>query len=114
MAQNPNDGTSLGTGEVISDEYNDPVAGGRRDPNLPPTGYKLPRSKIVVGNYGQDGGDASPDTPLATESRAERMLAEQASMRDRDHSAMPAATASGERSLLTDCRGHHLMNRGVR
>ena len=57
---NPNDGTTLGTAEVISDEYVDPgTVNARIEPLLPPGAYKLPRSKIAVGRYGVDGGDAA-------------------------------------------------------
>lgn len=114
MPFNPNDGTTLGTAEVIADEYIDPTTGGRINPNLPPTGYKLPRSKIAIGPYGQDGGDASPDQPLPTESRAERLLIEVQALRDRDTANQYIARRAGETVSLSDSRGHDLSTRGVR
>lgn len=111
---NPNDGTVLGTAEVISDEYIDPVLGCRVINLLPPTAYKVPRSKIVVGPYGQDWGDASADLPLPVESRAERLMLEQAALRDRQYSSIEFTRYSGETVPLADSRGHHISTRGVR
>ena len=113
--QNPNDGTTLGTSEVISDEYVDPGEQQVRvDPLLPVTGYKLPRSKIAVGHYGIDGGDATFDTPLATESRAERQLQELSRFKQRDSLATQLSRYSAETVSLFDARGRHVDNRGVR
>ena len=51
---NPKDGTQLGTADVIATEYISPNTDGVRvNPNLPGTGYAIPRSKIAVGDYGQ-------------------------------------------------------------
>lgn len=111
---NPNDGTQLGTGEVISDEYVDPSVGVRRDPNLPPAAYKLARSKIAVGPYGQDQGDATPDVPLPVESRAERWALELASLRDRERAVEQLSRSSADRYALCDARGQHLDTRGSR
>ena len=113
--QNPNDGTQLGTSEVISDEYIDPTMQSvRREPLLPVTGYKLPRSKIAVGAYGEDCGDATPDQPLATESRLERQMAELATIRQRDAVVMQMARYSTEYVSLIDARGRHIDSRGAR
>ena len=82
---NPNDGTQLGTSEVIADEYIDPTEQAvRLEPLVPVTGYKLPRSKIAVGPYGVDGGDAAPFNALPVESRQERLIQEQLSVSARD------------------------------
>lgn len=112
--QNPNDGTVLGTSEVISDEFNDPVAGGRVDPNLPPTAYKIPRSKIVVGPYGQDGGDASVSNPLPAESLQQRRLAELQTLRERTHMFLALSRYYGDTISLSDARGHDISTRGQR
>jgi hypothetical protein len=111
---NPNDGTILGSNEVISDEYIDPSTATRLDPNVPPTGYKLPRSKIAIGVYGQDGGDATADNPLPAESRTLRQLAELTQMRDRENALRAYVKVSAEYLSLVDNRGHHLSTRGVR
>lgn len=113
---NTNDGTVLGTGEVISDEYIDPNQNGRGDASLPQTGYKVPRSKIAVGPYGQDEGDVSASNPLPVDevswSLADRE--ESRELRDRDNSLMAMRVAFGERISLADSRGSHFTNRGVR
>lgn len=111
---NPNDGTVLGTSEVISDEYIDPVLGCRVINTLPPTAYKLPRSKIAVGAYGQDGGDASQDNPLPAESRAIRQLEELAAVRSRESTMQAFQKFASETLPLVDSRGHALSTRGVR
>ena len=111
---NPNDGTQLGTSEIISDEYIDPVLGSRRDPNQQPGPYKLPRSKIAIGPYGQDLGDAANDSPLPVESRAERQALEHQSLVVRYEAAQMMTRYSTETVSLVDSRGHHLTNRGTR
>ena len=111
---NPNDGTQLGTSEIISDEYIDPNQQVRRDQNLPATAYKAPRSKIAVGPYGQDWGDATHDQPLTTESRAERHVLEILSLRERDQSLSLLQRSIGESFTLADSRGHHMTTRGQR
>lgn len=113
MPQNPNDGTTLGTAEVISDEYIDPNIGlVRRDANLPATAYKLPRSKIAVGDYGQDEGDASRSKPLNTESYIERRQAELVELRGR--SFVLAQKSAFETVPTMDSRGHEFSTRGAR
>ncbi len=111
---NPNDGTVLGTAEVISDEYIDPILGCRVINVLPPTPYKMPRSKIAVGPYGQDFGDASADYPLPTESRAERQLLETQSLRQRFVALTQLQRYAQETVPLADARGHDMSTRGVR
>ena len=111
---NPNDGTILGTAEVISDEYIDPMTGCRRDINLPGTAYKAPRSKIAVGPYGQDWGDATPDQPLPVESKVERRFLEEATLRDREILLAQYMKSNSETRSTSDARGQHLTTRGVR
>lgn len=115
MAANPNDGTQLGTAEIISDEYIDPALQGvKRDPALPATAYKLPRSKIAVGPYGQDHGDATQDNPLPVEGRNVRQLDELNALRGRDAGLNDLKRYGSENVSLVDSRGSHLANRGVR
>ena len=114
MPANPNDGTQLGTGEIISDEYIDPEDGARRDPAQPGTGYKLPRSKIAVGPYGQDWGDASEFTPLMTHDAYLRRVHELEFLRDLDEQRSGLTTFAQERFNLADSRGRHLSIRGAR
>ena len=111
---NPNDGTQLGTGEVISDEYIDPQTGGRRDGNLPATGYKVPRSKIAVGPYGQDWGEASEFYPLQVSDAIARRLKEIETMRDVDEGRLQLVRFSAERVSMSDNRGRHTAIRGTR
>jgi hypothetical protein len=113
--QNPNDGTQLGTSEVIADEYIDPTMQEvRQEPLLPVTGYKLPRSKIAVGQYGIDGGDAAPDRPLYTESVQQRRLDETRGLRERTLTMVGLQMLSSETIPLMDARGYDISTRGVR
>ena len=115
MPANPNDGTTLGTAEVIADEYIDPNRGGVRiEPNLPQTAYKLPRSKIAVGAYGTDGGDATAETPLQVESRAARQSGELDALRSRQQGMQLQSKFAGEIVSLIDSRGEHMTSRGQR
>ena len=115
MAGNTNDGTTLGTAEVISDEYIDPSAQVvRRDPLLPPTAYKLPRSKIAVGPYGQDQGDASEMLPLYVREQSLLRIAELERLRDREEGMALMQRYAQETVSLADSRGAHLTTRGQR
>ena len=114
MPANPNDGTQLGTGEVISDEYIDIKEGTRRDPAQPPTAYKVPRSKIAIGPYGQDWGDASEAFPLQTHDAYLRRVHELEYLRGMDESRAGLATFAQERCNLADSRGRHISIRGAR
>lgn len=114
MPASPNDGTQLGTSEVIADEYIDPLQLGRRHPDLPQTAYKVPVSKIRVGPPGQDWGDVSHDQPLPTESREERRILEALSARERDQSMAVLQRYGAETITLADSRGHHMTSRGQR
>jgi hypothetical protein len=113
-AANPNDGTVLGTSEIITDEYIDPVLGCRVVNTLPATPYKMPRSKIAVGPYGQDWGDASGDIPLQVEQRSLRWAMEQQMMLARLAARESLQKWAGETDQLVDSRGMHLNHRGVR
>ncbi len=114
-AQNPNDGTQLGTSEVIADEYIDPTEQAVRvEPLLPVTAYKLPRSKIAVGPYGVDGGDAAPFNALPVESRQERLIGELVALRGRDTEAMTLMKFQAEQITYADARGSHFSHRGQR
>jgi hypothetical protein len=112
--QNPNDGTTLGTAETISDEAIDPQVGGRRDPYQAVGLYKAPRSKIAVGPYGQDWGDATQDQPLAVESRSQRQYSELASLLERDQTQIEMVSYGVLNITFCDSRGAHFSNRGSR
>ncbi len=114
-AQNPNDGTQLGTSEVIADEYIDPTEQAVRvEPLLPVTAYKLPRSKIAVGPYGVDGGDAAPFNALPVESRQERLIHEYLAMSTRDQQCISLTKFAAETISYVDARGSHFSHRGHR
>lgn len=112
--QNTNDGTTLGTSEVIADEYIDPILGCRVITALLGTPYKMPRSKIAVGAYGQDWGDAAPTTPLDVESKNERSVLEKMMLQQQLESVATMQRYSQETVSLVDARGSFLSNRGVR
>ena len=113
--QNPNDGTQLGTSEVIADEYIDPTMQEvRAEPLLPVTPYKLPRSKIAVGPYGTDGGDAAPDRPLYVEGVQQRRIDELRSLREKTQMMANLQRFAEELVPLADGRGHDMSTRGVR
>ena len=114
---NTQDNTQLGTGEQISNEAIG-VNESKRDQNLPiARQYKIPRSKIAVGPYGQDWGDASATIPFNVESYRERQLAEAAYLAQFANAIPSKYTISGEgkRDTVTyDLRGRFLETRGVR
>lgn len=63
-------------GDVIATE-DMPLGGTRGDMGrLPLTDYKVPRSKIVVGDYGVDNGDVGRNNPLYVSTSNERQLLE--------------------------------------
>lgn len=76
------DGTPLNLGsggDLISDE--DMTNQPRQSPLVPQlgatnAGYKIERTKLVVGPYGYDYGDPTQDQPLPVESRADRQRLE--------------------------------------
>lgn len=114
---NPKDNTNLGTGEIVASEAIEDEAGFRRDPNLPDSSagvYKIPRSKIAVGSYGKDDGDATHDNPLPVESREERRRMELAALRDREESLLAYCQHHEETPEYIDRRGHHISTRGAR
>ncbi|CAB4188169.1 hypothetical protein UFOVP1165_62 [uncultured Caudovirales phage] len=114
---NANDNTQLGTGEQISNEAI-PVTGVKLDPNLPvAVQYKVPRSKIAVGPYGQDWGDADYDYPLPTESQKERWAAELIYMQGAASAVQQQYRSSweGKRDTVSyDPRGRLIDLRGTR
>ncbi len=112
---NPNDGTQVATGEVISNESIELVGGAKGDPALPTTNYKLPRSKIAVGPYGQDWGDAQVGRPLQVESLIERQTAELEHVRGAFASQQAQSRYSAEAYTTdNDRRGQAFSTRGVR
>lgn len=113
---NVNDGTQLGTAETISDEYIDPNALVKRDRDLPASAYKVPRSKIVTGPYGQDHGDASEAAPLIVDSPQLRRIAEIERMRDRLDVLRGSIRYANETNTdrWLDARGQSFAMRGVR
>jgi hypothetical protein len=111
---NPNDNTNLGSGEAISNEYIDPAQAGQRRDIVPNTGYKVPRSKIAIGPYGQDWGDVDYDTPLPTADRHLRRRQEIELLAVCDTGVAVYARNYCERGPQPDLRGRHLDLRGVR
>lgn len=109
---NPNDGTIVGVSDTIADEYIDATTGGRGIQRLPIGAYKLPRSKIAIGQYGVDNGDATQDTPLYVESAAERRLAEFNYIQQ--HQAYCNALRVYARETITPHDSRGLSTRGVR
>lgn len=102
------DGTQLtlgAGGDLVSDE--DLTGLPRGSPLLPQVGaangnYKLERTKIVVGAYGQDAGDATFDAPLPAESRTQRQLAELAGLMSQDNNlAVEAHMSRGRNERAT-------------
>lgn len=76
MADSTTDYTSLypGTGgDNITTEAH-PAGEARSHSDAPTTAYKMPRSKIAVGAFGVDEGDATPDHPLPVGDYAARRL----------------------------------------
>lgn len=114
---NANDNTQLGTGEQISNEAI-ALTGVKRDPNLPTAlQYKVPRSKIGVGPYGQDWGDASTATPLYVESLRERQIAEIAQVQGAAMAVQANYRYAGEGrmdSRTFDAYGRFIDMRGTR
>ena len=114
---NPNsaDNTQLGSGELIANEAVDPNASKRFDA-APVVAYKLPRSKIAVGNYGQDEGDARAGFPLHVESVLERREAEVARLVSMQASFKDSTRYAGEvRNIFAlDVRGQLIEHRGRR
>lgn len=107
---NSNDGTTLnpGVGGDVYSSEDQPVGSQRGDPNLPLTDYKVARSKIAVGPYDTDAGDATFQNPLPVESRRERQAAELAFLKSADAQRYSFSTRSRERVNL------QFMNRGER
>lgn len=115
MPANPKDNTQLGTADSIATEYISPFSDGNRvNPDLPKAGYSIPRSKIAVGPYGQDWGDANPEQPLHVTDGQLRRRAELDAIRDREEAYAIFQRYAGETVTLADSRGHSMSTRGVR
>lgn len=113
---NPNDGTPLNGGsggDTISDEaFSDNsgvTTGASQTPrgldDLPDTAYKLPRSKIAVGPYDSDGGDAIAVSGLPVQTYYERRCLEDQIIRDIDRNMYAGQTHGKERIGMCDRRG---------
>lgn len=100
MADNTTLNPGIAGDEITTESLED--GEGRGIAGLPTDDYKLPRSKIIVGPYGRDDGDATHDRPLPVESRAERWAAERAMLQSME--VQP--TRAGERGSSVDRRGN--------
>lgn len=80
---------------------------------LPVTAYKLPRSKIAIGDYDHDNGDATSTNALPIQTFYERRMMEQQMIMDRDRNLQGCQTRGKERIDLCDRRGGHV-GRGLR
>ena len=77
------DGTALNSGtggDVIATEDVPAGSPGRLSPDVPTTDYKIGRSKIALGDYGDDLGDVCAQNPIPVTS-AERRMSEMDSLR---------------------------------
>lgn len=92
-------GDAIATEEVLTQEPQ------RGDARLPETTYKMPRSKIAVGTYGRDDGDAGPGNELEVVSRQERRLAEETMLAAIDSTQSICQTRCYERTSPLDRRG---------
>jgi hypothetical protein len=106
------DGTALNpgaNGDLISDE--DMTGQPRQDSKLPQLGsanasYKNERTKIAIGPYGSDFGDAAPGTGLDVRTYQERVALEESMIRDTDcRMATLSSSDRGRRIQLVDARG---------
>lgn len=102
------DGTQLNqngtSGDTIATE-DMPAGAVRGDDLLPKTPYKVPRSKLVVGDYDHDEGDVSRSRPLAVENMDERHAAEAAALQG-------YAVSMQELNRRASIRDHQLDRRG--
>ena len=112
---NASDNTQLGTGELISNEQIEVIVP-KGDSNQPVTAYKVPRSKIAVGPYGQDLGDATQAQPLNVTSYLERRELELMGFEDGyvTLSGFSNSAAENLRGFSFDVRGQGLESRGRR
>lgn len=100
------DGTLVQTGssgDLVSDE--DMTGGPRLSPLVPQlgaanAGYKIERTKIVVGDYGTDRGDVSSDggRPFPVETFVERRLQEEQYLRGIELEYLALRRRDGERA----------------
>jgi hypothetical protein len=107
MAQ-ATDSTTLNPGaggDVIATE-DMPAGSARATSDVPTTEYKLPRSKLAVGSYGQDAGDVTHENPLPVESREQRQIEENLLLVTMDTQRFTLASRGRERvSSLFQNRG---------
>lgn len=94
------DNTTLpagGGGDTLATEE---IATGnaRSAPGLPTTAYKVPRTKIALGDYDDDRGDVAQDKPLPVDSARGARFDERTELRARDAFALSLVTRGGERS----------------
>jgi hypothetical protein len=100
------DGTTLNAGvggDLVSDE--DLSSSPRLSPDVPQlqaanAGYKVERTKIAIGSYGQDRGDPSNDGGRAfpVELQVERRLMESQLVRSQDEAAQRCISRQRERA----------------
>lgn len=103
MADNTTLNPGLG-GDVISTE-DLPLGAARGHGALPLVAYKVPRSKIAVGDVDTDGGDAMAHSPLAVGDYQARRSAEASRLRAQDMSMQKSRSRQGERIATMDRRG---------
>lgn len=105
--------TATGGDTIATEELAATASGGARlKDGLPVTAYKVPRSKIAVGSYDEDAGDASPTNPLAVGTLSERRSLETMDVAARDAASATNVRRCFERSSMSDRRGSD--RRGVR
>jgi hypothetical protein len=114
------DGTQLNlglAGDLVSDEDMTGLPRGVAD--VPQLGsgnanYKVERTKVAVGRYGHDDGDAEPDSPLWVGMRRERLVLETEMLARLDANAMSMQRRCYERVGLSDRRGRTAERGNVR
>jgi hypothetical protein len=108
------DGTQLNVGvagDLVSDEdLTGQPRGTSAVPQLgaPNAGYKVERTKIAIGDYGQDAGDAAAATGLPVRTLFERQALEEIVIRETQNGMNALADArgrSGSRGSVLDARG---------
>lgn len=95
----PSDNVELnpGTGGATIATENQPLYGQRGSSDVPATAYELPRSKIAVGTYGVDAGDASRALPFPVQTFGERQFLELMLLSQLDTARMAQARRGRER-----------------
>lgn len=109
------DNTTLnpGTGGDVIATEDFPVGAQRLTSDSPLTDYKLGRSKIAVGDYGDDAGDAGPHQGLPVQLTRERWALEEMACRAAENALETSTDRRGfaSRPTLMDRRGS--IGRGV-